>query len=234
MYLSRLVLDPRSREAGRDLGDVYQMHRTIMSAFPQVNEQREARADLAVLHRLDIDQRGERIALLVQSGEEADWSCLPDGYLFNPAGEGHNHATKSISDALAAFRKGQVLRFRLRANPTKRIDTKSGPDGQRRNGRRVDLRTETQQVEWLSRRADRAGFRLVPVYPGSNAPAVRVGTSEKLRGRTTGRLVTLAGILFEGLLEVTDPDDLRFAIREGLGPGKAFGCGLLSLAPLGR
>ena len=131
MYLSRLVLDPRSREAGRDLGDVYQMHRTIMSAFPQVNEQREARADLAVLHRLDIDQRGERIALLVQSGEEADWSCLPDGYLFNPAGEGHNPATKSISDALAAFRKGQVLRFRLRANPTKKIDTKSGPDGQR-------------------------------------------------------------------------------------------------------
>ena len=133
-----------------------------------------------------------------------------------------------------ALRKGQVLRFRLRANPTKKIDTKSGPDGQRRNGRRVDLRTEPQQIEWLSRRAGGSGFRLVPLGPGSDAPAVRVGASERLRGRTASRLVTVAGVLFEGLLEVTDPDKLRLAIREGIGPGKAFGCGLLSLAPLGR
>ena len=234
MYLSRLVLDPRSREAGRDLGDVHQMHRTVMSAFPQVKEQGGVRAGLAVLHRLDIVQRGANVALLVQSGEEPDWSCLPEGYLFNVDSEGLNPATKSISDALLSLRKGQVLRFRLRANPTKKIDTKSGPDGQRRNGRRVELRTETQQIEWLSRRADRAGFSLVPVYPGSNAPAVRVGASEKLRGRTTNRLVTLAGALFDGLLEVIDPDKLRLAVREGIGPGKAFGCGLLSLGPRGR
>ncbi len=231
MYLSRLVLDPRSRQAGRDLGNVYQMHRTIMSAFPQVKERGGARADLAVLHRLDIDQRGANVALLVQSGEEPDWSCLPEGYLFDPGSAGQNPATKSISDALVALRKGQVLRFRLRANPTKKVDTKSSPDGQRRNGRRVDLRTEPQQMEWLSRRADDSGFRLVPVGPGSDARAVRVGTSEKLRGRTASRLVTLAGVLFEGLLEVTDPDNLRLAIREGIGPGKAFGCGLLSVAP---
>lgn len=234
MYLSRLVLDPRSREAGRDLGDVHQMHRTIMSAFPQVKEQGGARADLAVLHRLDIDQRGSNVTLLVQSDKEPDWSCLPEGYLLNLDSERQNPATKAISDALVGLRKGQVLRFRLRANPTKKVDTKSGPDGQRRNGRRVDLRTETQQIDWLSRRADRAGIRLVPVYPGNNAPAVRVGASEKLRGRTTNRLVTLAGVLFDGLLEVTEPDSLRLAIREGIGPGKAFGCGLLSLAPRGR
>ncbi len=234
MYLSRLVLDPRSRQAGRDLGDVYQMHRTIMSAFPQVKERGGARADLAVLHRLDIDQRGANVALLVQSRAEPDWSCLPEGYLFDLDSEGQNPATKSISDAMVALRKGQVLRFRLRANPTKKIDTKSSPNGRRRNGRRVDLRTEPQQMDWLSRRADDSGFRLVPVGPNSDAPAVRVGASEKLRGRTSSRLVTLAGVLFEGLLEVTDPDNLRLAIREGIGPGKAFGCGLLSVAPLRR
>ncbi len=234
MYLSRLVLDPRSREAGRDLGDVHQMHRTVMSAFPQLKEQGGARSGLAVLHRLDIDQRGSNIALLVQSGEEPDWSCLPEGYLFTLDPEGRNPATKSISDVLVSLHRGQVLRFRLRANPTKKIDTKSGPDGRRRNGRRVDLRTDSQQIAWLSRRADRAGFCLVPVHSGSNTPAVRVGSSEKLRGRTTNRLVTLAGVLFDGLLEVTDPDRLRLAIREGIGPGKAFGCGLLSLAPRER
>ena len=234
MYLSRLVLDPRSREAARDLGDVYQMHRTIMSAFPQVKEREGARAELAVLHRLDMDQRSGTTVLLIQSGEEPDWNRLPDGYLFHLGNEEHNPAIKLISDALVALREGQVLRFRLRANPTKKIDTKSGPDGQRRNGRRVDLRTETQQIEWLSCRAARSGFRLVPVGPGRNVPAVRVGVGEKLHGRTAGRMVRLAGVLFEGLLEVTNPNNLRLAIREGIGPGKAFGCGLLSIAPYGR
>ena len=234
MYLSRLVLDPRSREAGLDLRDVYQMHRTIMSAFPQVKEQGGARAELAVLHRLDMDQRSGRTALLVQSGEEPDWNRLPEGYLFRLGSEGDNPATKHIADALVALSEGQVLRFRLRANPTKKTDTKSGPDGQRRNGRRVDLRTETQQIEWLSRKAGRSGFRLVPAGPSSTTPAVRVGAGEKLQGRAGSGTVTLAGVLFEGLLEVTNPDNLRLAIREGIGPGKAFGCGLLSIAPYGR
>ena len=234
MYLSRLVINPRNPKARRDLGDVYQMHRTIMSAFPQVKEEEGARAELAVLHRLDMDQRSGTTVLLVQSEEEPNWNCLPEGYLFHLGGEGDNPATKPVSDALAALREGQVLRFRLRANPAKKIDTKSGPDGQRRNGRRVDLRIETQQIEWLSRRAGRSGFRFVFVGPDNNVPAIRVGASEKLHGRQEAGRVTLAGVLFEGLLEVTNPDKLRLAIREGIGPGKAFGCGLLSLAPYGR
>ena len=232
MYLSRLVINPRNPKARRDLGDVHQMHRTIMSAFPQVEEPEEARAHLAVLYRLDTDQRSGRTTLLVQSGEEPpDWNGLPPGYLFDLGGEWVNPATKSMSDALAALREGQVLRFRVRANPTKKIDTKSGPGGQRRNGRRVDLRTEAQQIEWLSRRSGPSGFRFVLVGPDSNVPAVQVGAIEKLHGRQEVGRVTLAGVLFEGLLEVTNPDNLRLAIREGIGPGKAFGCGLLSLAP---
>ena len=127
------------------------MHRTYVR-FPR---ERNVGAGRLAFSSLDIDQRASNVALLVQSGEEPDWSYLPEGYLFNLDREGQNPATKTISNSLEALHKGQVLRFRLRANPTKRIDTKSGPDGQRRNGRRVDLRTETQQVEWLSRRSDR-------------------------------------------------------------------------------
>ena len=134
-----------------------------------------------------------------------------------------------MTNVLAALHERQVLRFRLRANPTKKIETKSGPDGRRQNGRRVDLRTETQQLEWLSRRAEQAGFGLIPVYPGSNVPEVRVGAGERLLGK--GRQLTLVSVLFEGLVEVTDPDRFRCAIADGIGPGKAFGCGLMSIAP---
>jgi CRISPR-associated protein Cas6/Cse3/CasE subtype I-E len=37
-------------------------------------------------------------------------------------------------------------------------------------------------------------------------------------------------VLFEGKLTVTDPHQLALLLRQGVGPGKAFGCGLLSLA----
>ncbi|MBI4518088.1 MAG: type I-E CRISPR-associated protein Cas6/Cse3/CasE [Deltaproteobacteria bacterium] len=38
--------------------------------------------------------------------------------------------------------------------------------------------------------------------------------------------------LYEGILEVTDPDHFRGTIISGIGPGKAFGFGLLSFAPV--
>ena len=230
MYLSRLALDPQDRDVRRDLADVHRMHRTVMSAFPPVAEPGRARAELAVLHRLDANPRTGTIVLLVQSRVRPDWDHLPEGYLA-AAGPWDNPATKSVAAAMAALRQGQTLRFRLRANPTKKIDTKTGADGRRRHGRRVDLRTEPQQLEWLARRAGQAGFGLLPVHPGSGIPAVRVGVGEKLLGQD--RRLTLVGVLFEGLLQIADPDRFRQALKAGIGPGKAFGCGLMSVAPHG-
>ena len=228
MFLSRLAINPRNRTAQQDLADVYRMHRTVMSSFPHVEEARDARAELGVLYRLEVGERGGDVALLVQSGVSPDWSNLEHGYLAAPGGDVENPATKDVSKALESLHEGQVLQFRLRANPTKKIETKSAPDGQRRNGRRVDLRTEQLQVEWLSRRAEQAGFALVPTGLSGGVPAVRVGASERVASRR--RRISLATVLFEGVLEVTDADQFRHAIAAGIGPAKAFGCGLMSLA----
>jgi CRISPR system Cascade subunit CasE len=37
---------------------------------------------------------------------------------------------------------------------------------------------------------------------------------------------------FEGILEVTDPEEFAAAVTAGIGPAKAFGFGLLSVARL--
>ena len=42
--------------------------------------------------------------------------------------------------------------------------------------------------------------------------------------------VAHAGVRFDGELTVTDPGELRDAVAAGIGPAKAFGFGLLSLA----
>lgn len=39
-------------------------------------------------------------------------------------------------------------------------------------------------------------------------------------------------VTFDGRLEVTDPAALRRTLTQGIGKAKAYGCGLITLAPL--
>ena len=230
MYLSRLAINPRSRDARRDIGDVYRMHQRVMSAFPRINSPGDARTQLAVLHRLDVDRRNGAPALLVQSGVKPDWNSLPDGYLSSSGEDADNPAVKSVAAAFESLRVGQQLQFRLLANPTRKIDTKTGPDGRRRHGRRVGLETEAEQLEWLARKAEQGGFHLLPVRPDSAVPAVRVSASQGYRGDGRSGILTIVSTLFEGLLEIDHADRFRRALKDGIGPSRSFGCGLISVA----
>jgi CRISPR system Cascade subunit CasE len=64
----------------------------------------------------------------------------------------------------------------------------------------------------------------------------RAANQEKARGWRPGRDGTAAmplrfgAVSFEGRLEVTDLDAFRVTLRDGIGSGKAFGFGLLSVA----
>ncbi|MGC5410083.1 type I-E CRISPR-associated protein Cas6/Cse3/CasE, partial [Streptomyces sp. DT225] len=50
-------------------------------------------------------------------------------------------------------------------------------------------------------------------------------------GKRAGR-VSIVTVTFDGHLEVTDPAVFRRALMQGIGKAKAYGCGLLTLAPL--
>lgn len=235
MYLSRLWLNPRSREVRRDLADPRELHRTVMRGFPQVEPAGEAaRAHHGVLHRVDDDPRSGRLVLYVQSKSRPDWASLPEGYLVDTMGEVDNPATTEVDAAWAALSPQQVLGFRLRANPTRKIDTKSGPDGKRRNGKRVELRGEDALLGWLRRKGEEAGFALCGTISDPTVPDVEVAEERKLLGRRSRseaqkHELTFAPVLFEGRLVVSNPEAFRAALAAGLGPGKAFGFGLLSI-----
>lgn len=220
MYLTLLRLDPHSPNVQRDLRDPHHLHRTVMRAFPSVlDPEVEARAYWGVLHRLEMERRTGRLLLYVQSRMQPDWSFLGaenlihDG-LPNPAVKPVGH----IYESLAADR---ALRFRLRANPTRKIATKSGPQGEHRNGRRVPLLGVEAQVEWLSRKARDHGFELL------QATIAATGAAELVRSHSAGS--TFQGVVFEGRMVVRDPALFREALVKGIGPGKAFGFGLLSV-----
>jgi CRISPR system Cascade subunit CasE len=214
MYLSRLILNPRSRRVQREVARPYQMHRSIMHAFPDGLAPQEER----VLFRLDANPRTGALTLLVQSLGLPDWSWLAEpgvrGYLL-PVDE-PNPAVKSFDLDLAP---GQVLAFRLRANPTVKRKFSDGAH------KRVGLYREEEQHEWLKRKAENGGFRLLSVRVGGQdivgGQIRRNGATHKLR---------LLSVQFDGLLQVTDPEQLHEAVRRGIGSGKGLGFGLLSLA----
>lgn len=216
MYLSLLRLNPRSREVQRDVSDVTQLHRSVMGAFADIPGTSSARAVHGVLHRLEDDSRQRALSLYVQSRSLPNWEQLSDGYLLSQP------EVKSVDHLYERIREGQILRFRLRANPTRKIDTKSAEDGARRNGRRVPVRGEQEQVAWLQRQGARRGFVVMSV-------AVVASGSPELRRSWIDRRV-FQGVLYEGRLVVQSRDAFLQGLMEGIGPAKAFGFGLLSIA----
>jgi CRISPR system Cascade subunit CasE len=213
MYLSRLILNPRNRRVQKEIAQPYQMHRSLMRAFPDDLKEGNER----VLFRLETARTGD-LTLLVQSLTLPDWSWLAEpearGYLL-PVDK-PNPAVKSFDINLAI---GQVLAFRLRANPTvkRRFDEETH--------KRVGLYREEEQIEWLKRKGEQGGFRVLSVRT-SNQDTI----NGYIRRDEERHKLKLLAVQFDGLLQVTDPDRLCDTVRRGVGSGKGLGFGLLSLA----
>lgn len=200
IYLSRLLLNPRSRQVQAELSDPYQMHRTLSRAFGDNGEFAQARC----LFRVDEAHDSGSLQALVQSRLRPDWTHM--------AGKGaylqDRPETKEFEPLLPA---GGCFAFRLRANPTVK-----------RAGKRLGLYKEDEQIDWLERKACASGFALL---------AVAVRPREIVCSRTTNGFDTeMVEATFDGLLRVMDTDKLAVTIASGIGSGKAFGFGLLSLA----
>jgi CRISPR system Cascade subunit CasE len=215
MYLSKLELNPRSREARRDLARPYELHRTLARAFP-TPEGQDYRAAHGVLFRLEPTQPGQPPVVLIQSRTAPDWSLLPDAYTSQPVLRQDLRLTLAV---------GQVLGFRLVANPTRKI-VRVG----QRQGKRVplydsgDAAEGTPALQWLRRKAALSGFEILHVLSeGFTLNASDANGSSK-------NTLPLYGVRFDGLLRVTDPALVTSTLQQGLGSAKAFGFGLLSLA----
>jgi CRISPR system Cascade subunit CasE len=216
----------------RDLADCRALHQRVMTAFPDLGGE-EARARLGALYRPEVDARTGVVTLVVQSRVQPDWGRLPGGGYLLAGGEVENPACKTIDRHYAGLSEGATLAFRLRANPTKKIETKSGPGGERRNGRRVELWREDEQLAWLERKGRDGGFAVL-------AAQVRVDRAfgAKQVGRVgdggTGReaRLTFGAVVYDGVLRVTDAEVFRETLEHGIGSAKAYGFGLLSVAPV--
>lgn len=261
LYLSQLLLNPRNRHVRQDLTDCHQLHRTILRGFGAAEAPAaSAREHFGVLYRVEPLARGQAVRVLVQSRVAPDWSPIANhlhGYFAETRDDRPNPATKEIGHIVAGIDAGHELAFRLRANPTRRIHSHSATersDSARWAGKRVELRTEPEWLAWLERKGSDGGFALERVRaravpsdflhllgaadrpPTAEAPFDVLATPHaKVTGHKRGQgahhALTLASVLFEGRLRVTNAERFRETLLRGIGSGKAYGFGLLSIAP---
>lgn len=231
IHLSRLTLNPGVPKVRRNLASPYELHRTLARAFPDPDS-KEHRARHGVLFRIE-EAGAHGVPVLVQSATEPDWSRLQPGYALRIDGP------KPFAPVLA---EGQRLRFRLVANPVRR--TRILRDGKPDRVRRLPLvhsrptdNVPDGYLDWLLRQAYDHGFALSTTETSTGPePLVEHVPFRTARRRLNGEPIPKSevahfGVRFDGMLTVTDAEALRRAVRDGIGAAKAFGFGLLSLAP---
>lgn len=217
MFLTRFQFNPRRRGAQKLISSPHALHAAVQSGFPDPQPTEAGR----VLWRLDIDD--PQALLYVASPQQPDFTHLAEqaGWPSLVTWE-----SRSYSPLLERLTAGQRWRFRLTANPVHGVRA----EGQRGRGKPVGHVTVAQQEKWLRDRQQAAGFEIVG---DDRASTLNVVGRRMLRFQRKGVDVTLSLATYEGVLVVGDQDRFRHTLTHGLGRAKGYGCGLLTLAPVG-
>jgi CRISPR system Cascade subunit CasE len=77
-----------------------------------------------------------------------------------------------------------------------------------------------EQIEWLQRKAAQGGFAVLSAMP-----------TQQQRTDDRRHELKFFSVQFDGVLQVAEPERFRQTLAQGIGSGKAFGFGLLSVAP---
>lgn len=169
MYLSQLMVNPQWRAARYDLADRYELHRTLLRAFPETLDAAER-----VLYRVEDHPKQRQVVVLVQSHERPDWERadrLKWGYLLGEP---------RVREAHPAVTAGMQLMFRLHANPTVKQD-----------GKRHAIYNEEALLTWLERKGAAHGF----AFDRLGVQVVKLGKKHGQKGRQTWHAVQFDGML---------------------------------------
>lgn len=223
MLLHRIHLDPRCREARRDLADPYQLHSTLCRAFCEPDRKCP---EGEFLWRLEPETDAAGLPrILVQSRSMPTWSRIGvQGWL------AETDSAVDLIDRLKldALKVGKRFRFRLRANPCVK-----------RDGKRLGLLRLEEQEKWIARKGEQHGFALPKLVSfdlselSKDRIDVRVSQEQMLGGKQhAGNGIRVFSVLYDGVLTVTEPDKFKDMLQIGIGHGKVMGLGLLSVVPI--
>lgn len=203
MYLSKIHI------LWHQTQNPYRLHQALWRLFPGFED-----ADREFLFRVEQLQKSIGAQVLMQS-------------TIQPQSSEQSPAILAQREYVLNVQNGQRLRFRLRANPIKTIKDSNKGTVEKKGKTftktvRVPLLHEDQQQAWLERKLqDFVQLETLIVQP---EPVLYF---RKVKEGRSGKIQT---VMFDGVLTVTDAEAFNSQVTKGIGPAKAFGCGLLSLA----
>lgn len=228
MYLTRFRFNTARRDARRLLSGAQHLHAAVLHAFPE--PERLQGEGGRILWRLDQAAR-HSATLYLSSPEAPDLTHLVEQAGWPARGTAEGWDTRPYGKLLDALDTKQEWAFRLTANPVHHVRPAPG-----KPFRWLAHVTPEQQLGWLLGRCGRHGFAIAE-KPGGE-PNVTVQDRSWLQfskpANTGERGVSIRRATYEGVLTVEDPEALCLALTRGIGRSKAYGCGMLTLAPLGR
>ena len=115
--------------------------------------------------------------------------------------------------------------FQLCANPTKKVSKKLSNGSLTKNGRRLPLSKREELAEWIKRKGEQGGFNV-------DEATLRTFSRGREYFEKKGQSGVHSAVEFEGVLTVTDPSKFHGIFARGIGSAKAFGFGLLVIAPI--
>ena len=203
MYMTRVVL--------KRVPPANIIHGVLSAAFPG------KRSDKTNENLWRVDNFGDNSALLIVSVKTPELS-----HIVKEIGVGdERNKTLDYVPFLERIECGHVWNFRLCANP---VEHKK-KDSSDKRGKVYALRSSTEQIEWIKKQCEKYGFNV----KGCSiiGDEWKILKPDKNNGKNT---VSIRAVTFEGVLVVTDADIFREALTRGIGRGKAYGCGLLTIA----
>ncbi|WP_407560051.1 type I-E CRISPR-associated protein Cas6/Cse3/CasE [Streptomyces sp. 184] len=255
-YLSRIRINPLRAQSQKLLASPHAAHGAVQGGVPgpQGGERLLWRLDADNPHRPHLYVLSRSRPDWTHLVESAGW---PDADGEHVAVRSYEPLLKGLAAGQEyAFRltANPVQRTKQPPHPTPNQARKlAAPvEGSSPRGFRIALRTAHTQLAWFLDRTEQWGFsvsasRTDPAAPGLAEPSpgpepaqprdtpreVRITARHRHSFAKKGsRRVTFYSATFEGHLRVTDADTFTATLLTGVGPAKAYGCGLLTLAPL--
>lgn len=220
-YLSRIRLNPTRRGTRKLVSSPQAMHATVMGSHMDL------RPESRVLWRLDVVTSHD-LQLYVVSPQQPDFTGLIEQAGWPTTSTWDMTAYDPFLERLTA---GQQWRFRLTANPVRSL-----PAAQGTRGKVVPHVTTSHQTEWLRDHADGWGF----VIRRNSLDADELSIDSRATNQfsraepnsTHRQKVSITTATYDGILEIMDAHRLHQALVNGMGRAKAYGCGLMTLAPV--
>lgn len=227
--LSRTPLNPLRSGTQELVGNAQKMHALVRGVIPPSATGRVLWRLEELGHHYDLYVQSPEVPSLEHFVEKAGWP--------GPSGVPQVANLEPLLRQIAVARE---FSFRVTLNPVTSTRSPLKPTASQihtleagSRAVRVGHRTAYYQMEWFVGRT--SGENLVwgfELLSGANGPDARIASRRRLRFRKPagGPPITLETATYEGRLRVTNPERFTHSLVNGIGKGKAYGCGLLTLA----